>query len=80
MEPMIPVIIIATTVTDKSPPNCFDSAIPIGVVIDLDIKDSISWPPLLYSSYLIWNVAKKIINIIIANNGIKIIINLNKKM
>lgn len=42
IEPSIPVIIIATTATEGSPPNCLDNAIPIGVVMDLGINDFVS--------------------------------------
>ena len=38
--PIIPVIIIAATVTDGIPSICLDNSIPNGVVIDLGIKDA----------------------------------------
>ena len=42
IEPMIPVRIIAATVTDWIPSSCCETAIPIGVVMDFGISDLIS--------------------------------------
>lgn len=41
IDPVIPVKIIATTVTAGSPPICFETVIPMGVVIDLGNNDFI---------------------------------------
>jgi hypothetical protein len=74
---MIPVIIIAATVMEGIPPNCVETAMPIGVVMDFGIKDLIkrSEKPNNFDSITTHTIANTTLQKIPARIGIAFFLN-----